>query len=52
MFDSVQMKVSPIYIEPDVLYQHDPKTISFVHSQTGAMITKYQIADEKIPYMT
>jgi hypothetical protein len=45
------MKIYPVMIKPDILQVHKPDTFTFINKQTGAIITKYKIQDERIPYI-
>ncbi|KRF27650.1 phage/plasmid replication domain-containing protein [Paenibacillus sp. Soil787] len=52
MFDTVHLYAKGIYINADMLNQHNPKVVTFLKQETGALNTKYVIYDEKIPYIT
>ncbi|MDK8182621.1 hypothetical protein [Paenibacillus sp. UMB4589-SE434] len=51
MFDTVMLKVSPVYIEPEILNSHSPKSVTYYNKETRAVHTKYEIYDDKLPYI-
>ncbi|MNW46862.1 hypothetical protein D3C74_241760 [compost metagenome] len=52
MFDTVVLKARPIHIESEVLLsQKNCKSVTLVDVTTGALITKYEIYDEQLPYI-
>lgn len=50
MFDSIKMKVSPIYIQPEMLKQYNLTSFTYSNQKTG-VITTYKMQDEVIPYI-
>jgi hypothetical protein len=51
MFHTVLLKTKPIYIDSDFLNQHKPKMVTFYNKETAALNTRYEIYDEKLPYI-
>ncbi|MED4907668.1 hypothetical protein P9761_05400 [Brevibacillus centrosporus] len=50
MFDSMKMKVSPVFIQPEMLQQYNLTSFTYRNQKTG-VITTYKIQDEVIPYI-
>lgn len=51
MFDTVTLKVRPIYIDSEILNQQNPNTVTFYSEETGALNRSYKIYDEKLPFI-
>ena len=50
MFDSIKMKVSPLYIQPEILRRYNFASFTYCNQKTGVMTT-FQMQDEIIPYI-
>lgn len=51
MFDTVKLKVRPIYIDSETMNQLNAKSVTFLSKETGALSTSYTIYDEKLPFI-
>jgi len=51
MFDTVKLKVRPVYIDSDTLNQLNTKSFTSFSKETGALSTSYTIYDEQLPFI-
>ncbi|KZE51759.1 hypothetical protein AV540_12915 [Brevibacillus parabrevis] len=50
MFDSIKMKASSVFIQPEILRQYNFASFTYRNQKTGIMTT-YKMQDEIIPYI-
>ncbi|MCC8435254.1 hypothetical protein HP567_011930 [Brevibacillus sp. M2.1A] len=50
MFDSIKMKVSSVFIQPEILRQYNLASFTYRNQKTG-VVTTFQMQDEIIPYI-
>ncbi|NIK70561.1 hypothetical protein [Paenibacillus sp. BK720] len=51
MFDTVKLKVRPIYIDSDTMAELNAKSFTSLSKETGALSSSYTIYDEQIPFI-
>lgn len=51
MFDTVKLKVRPIYIDSDTMAELNAKSFTSLSKETGALSSSYTIYDEQLPFI-